>query len=143
MNEIYTIIIELEPVAASRPRVTKSGHTYYPEKYRKFKEDIKIYLQDKELKYIEGAIKLEVEFYMPIPKSYSKKQKVDMEGSWHIKRPDTDNLMKAVKDGLEGKIYADDSRVAHEIGKKIYSRNPRIEVKYQHIKNPNYLKGSK
>lgn len=136
------IVIDLIPTPAPRPRVTKKGHTYYPQKYLDFRADLKRELSKTELKFEEGAIKLEAIFYMPIPKSYSKKKRVEMEGSWHIKRPDTDNLMKAVKDGLEGLIYADDSRVSFEIGKKIYSKEPRIEINYQQIRNPKYYKGN-
>ena len=42
----------------------------------------------------QGAIGLNIYFCMPIPQSLSKKKQDELAEQWHIKRPDTDNLIK-------------------------------------------------
>lgn len=43
---------------------------------------------------------LSLDFYIPMPKSWSKKKKAEMEFEPHQNRPDLDNLVKAVLDAL-------------------------------------------
>lgn len=62
-------------------------------------------------------LSLHVTFLMPRPKS----RKLPAERSWHISKPDTDNLTKAVKDALTGICWADDCLVCREIVSKQYA----------------------
>jgi len=39
-------------------------------------------------------------FILPMPKSWSKKKRAEMDGKPHQQRPDLDNLLKALKDSL-------------------------------------------
>lgn len=64
---------------------------------------------------------LDVVFYMPIPKSTSKRKRSRMLGMPHVKKPDTDNLVKFVKDCLNGIAWHDDSQVWSIVAKKKYS----------------------
>lgn len=115
------------PQATPRPRVGKFG-AYYPEKYREYKRALGLIAKSICKTHYKGAIKIEVGFYMPIPKSLSKKKQEELTGDWHIKKPDCDNMIKGIKDALEGIAYDNDSQVCHETSYKIYSRKPRIEV---------------
>ena len=54
----------------------------------------------------------EVTFF--VPASWSKKRrKAAMEEPWYSGRPDGDNILKCILDGLTGTAYADDSAVVH------------------------------
>lgn len=64
-----------------------------------------------------------VTFYLPIPKSWSKKRKAEAEGEPHTQRPDKDNLEKAFLDAL----FPDDSHVWSGWAEKRWSSVPRIE----------------
>jgi Holliday junction resolvase RusA-like endonuclease len=75
---------------------------------------------------LTGAVKLDVIYYMPIPKDTSKKKRKALK--WHIKRPDEDNMTKLIKDCMSGIVYKDDSQVADARYRKIYSDNPRTEI---------------
>lgn len=49
----------------------------------------------------------------------------------HVKKPDTDNLVKAVKDSLSGLAWRDDSQVCEEfLAKWVCSGTgtPRVEI---------------
>lgn len=71
-----------------------------------------------------AALKMMVNFYFSRPASMSKKL-----SNAHYKRPDLDNLVKAVKDALQGVIYEDDSQVARLYAKKEYTEGkPGINI---------------
>ena len=48
------------------------------------------------------------------------------------KKPDLDNVIKAVLDALNGVAYKDDSRIVRIEARKEYSDSPRLEI---HIKD--------
>src|SRR3990167_7604791 len=78
---------------------------------------------------IDTAISVDLVFYMPIPTSMSKKQKIlaETEQFPMIKRPDLDNLIKASIDPLNGVFWTDDSRITEKKARKVYSKNPRTK----------------
>ena len=123
-----------EPVPKARPRVT-SGHTYTPVKTSN--QEKKIALVYKSLyhgfRFDKGIpLKLEVDFYLGIPKSDSKKireKKISGEMRPMVKRNDVDNMLKLVADGLNEVSYCDDSQIVEMAGRKFYSDKPRTEIK--------------
>ena len=122
-----SVIINLPPYPAPRPRFSKFG-TYNPKKYTDYKK-LFLSLAKRESKtYFNGGIKAEVVFYMQIPKSLSKKKHTSLIGQFHTKKPDADNLLKTVKDALEGTFYKNDSQICDVSVKKIYSEKPRVEL---------------
>lgn len=126
------IIIPLIPMAAPRPRFSKFG-THNSKDYTDYKKILLIMAQRQSKFFLEGAIKLEVTFYMPIPKSLSKIKQEKLLGQYHIKRPDTDNLLKSIKDSLNEKYYKDDSQICEVVARKIYSKKPRTEFELKEI----------
>ena len=66
-------------------------------KYWAFKDEIR--KQTKALGFRESG-KIIVTFWIPIPKSWAKKKKIETEGQPHLQVPDTDNLLKALLDCL-------------------------------------------
>lgn len=69
-----------------------------------------------------GALQVVLVFYMPTPKSLSKKK---IEKIYYVdKRPDVDNLAKAVMDAInQVGLWEDDSQVAELRVIKAYSKN--------------------
>jgi len=76
------------------------------------------------------AIICDMAFYMPIPKSASKKKRTQMiEGTvLPIGTPDISNMRKFAEDLLQGICYANDSIIVAGMTKKLYDENPRTEV---------------
>lgn len=81
------------------------------------------------------GIGLKCEFYVPIPKSTSKKKKLEMDGRFCLKKPDIDNYIKLVCDALNGIAWEDDNEVAEVYAIKRYSNNPRTEVSIYYYQN--------
>lgn len=66
-----------------------------------------------------------ITFFIPMPKSWSKKKKAAMVGQPHRQRPDIDNYAKAVLDAL----YEDDSGVAEIHLKKVWAVDGAIDIR--------------
>jgi Holliday junction resolvase RusA-like endonuclease len=58
------------------------------------------------------------------------------ETTWHIKRPDLDNVIKAIADGSNKIAFHDDSQICRIIAEKHYSETPRVEVKLEEMEEP-------
>lgn len=67
---------------------------------------------------------LSLVFNVPMPKSWSKKKKLEMEGKPHQQKPDIDNYEKAFLDAL----CEDDSYVYALRGEKYWATSGSIEV---------------
>lgn len=124
---MHKLTFKIEPVSASRPRVTQHG-TFYAEPYNQFKKDMDVLLMGKRVLYAE-PLKLDVTFFCTIPKSYSKKRRDEMDGTFKATKPDLDNFEKALYDAMNGVMYVDDSQIVEHTTRKIWVKDDaRIEV---------------
>lgn len=133
-----TISFEImgDPVAQGRPRAGKTfaGKTvlYDPAKSREFKQYVKLIAsQHQPQELISGPIYLSVDVYRPIPKKYQTKPKLELIEKGLLlptTKPDVDNYVKGVKDGLSKIIWQDDSQVVSLNVRKFYSMTPKVFV---------------
>ena len=65
-----------------------------------------------------------VTFVLPMPKSWSKKKRVEMDGKPHQQVPDADNLGKAILDS----IYKDDCHIWDIRFTKIWGKTGQIII---------------
>jgi Holliday junction resolvase RusA-like endonuclease len=124
------VTFQVLPVPASRPRVTRWS-TYFPKKYTSFKADMNIALKDIHFIPTKELLYVKVDFYVAIPKSWSKKKTIASDGKVCDNNADIDNYCKAILDSLEGVYYENDKQIAMIRARKYYSTNPRI--KYEQI----------
>lgn len=82
-------------------------------------------MQGREL--IDGPVYLTVTAYFEIPKSRAKKIAA-LPIAWHTSKPDGDNVLKAVGDGLNGIVWSDDSRIAFAKIVKQYGDKPGLDI---------------
>ena len=77
---------------------------------------------------MEGALALGLDFIMPRPKAhYLKSGLRETAPYWHTKKPDADNLCKAVMDAMTTLgFWRDDSQVCDLKCRKIYERDRRV-----------------
>jgi Holliday junction resolvase RusA-like endonuclease len=121
------IIIPGDPIPKHRPRFTRHGRTYSDQSEIMKNVSMIISSQHNANKPYKNPVKLSAVFFMPIPKSISKKKKSMINGTPHIKKPDIDNLLKFYCDCMvkSGNIIIDDSVIAEIYATKIYSLCPR------------------
>lgn len=109
-----------------------NGRTYTPAKTVAYEGLIALAGQQamEDRKLVENPVYLIVDAYFPIPKSWTKarKQKAATSLVWHVGKPDGDNILKAVGDGLNGIVWKDDSQVAFAKITKQYAEVPRLVV---------------
>ena len=115
MISIY-LYLPLKPQVKQRPRLGRGGTTYTPKATRTFQQQVKS--MSSHLDPLDGALSMEVLFVYPRLKSTPKSKP-----SRRLKssRPDLDNLIKAVTDGLQGTAFHDDGQIAQVTALKLYA----------------------
>jgi Holliday junction resolvase RusA-like endonuclease len=105
-----TITLNVEPVPASRPRVSKWG-TYYGKTYEKFRKEAKNQLFDHNGEKIEGPINALIEVVVTKPKTTKRE----------YPRGDVDNFAKGPLDSLtsHANVWEDDDQI---IGLAVFKR---------------------
>jgi len=131
----WHLLIPGEPVAKGRPKLgTVNGHAmaFTPAKTRRYEDIVRqLAVQAWRRPLLAGEpIFLTVIFCRGIPASWSKrdKQSAMLGTKLPIGRPDLDNCVKAITDGLNGVVYADDAAIVSITASKRYSTDPRVEV---------------
>ena len=131
MSDAVVIKIPGVPVAKGRPRVRMAGKrpmTYTPSKTREWENVVTRYAvaamrEERGRRPFEGILFVEITFHMPIPASWSKKKRDEAELQLHARRPDIDNLAKAVLDALDGVVFKDDGQIATLHLQKLYAED--------------------
>lgn len=121
-----------EPVAKGRPRFTRQGRAYTPKKTHDYESEVQAMAKAAmgTQEPLETPVAVYVYVTFPIPPSYSKKRtEACLNGSdRHTKRPDLDNCVKAITDGMNGIVYKDDSQVVSLHATKVWGTVGMVEV---------------
>ena len=127
-----TFKIPGKPVGKGRPKFSMiNGHptAYTPAETRDYESKVKMcflnycYERKEEFKF-EGNIGASITAYCPIPSSLSKKKQAAMDMTPCPKKPDADNIAKAILDALSGVLFDDDNQVVELNVEKCYSKDP-------------------
>lgn len=133
------IVIPGQPIQQERPRsriVKPKGKSPFVSVYdSKRSKDNKAFIascavQVKPKEPLDCDLEVEIIFYRELLKSFSKK-KIEQALAGQLRpntKPDIDNYVKAVFDGINGIIWKDDARVVDLKTSKYYSDRPRTEV---------------
>jgi len=108
----------------AKPRMTRSD-TWKKRpcvlKYWAFKDEINIQASEQGFR-LGNAYR--VEFYVEMPKSWSKKKKAEMKGRPHQQRFDLDNLIKSINDCL----MEEDSTIYYFVAVKRWAEESSIHI---------------
>jgi len=129
-----------EPVPKGRPRFSTRGKfpvAYTPEKTKNYESDVgmmaKVAMGASEP--LEGALEAFIYVTFPVPASYSKKRTeaclIGQEK--HIKKPDLDNVIKSVIDGMDKIVFENDSQITSIHSIKVYGEVAKVEVLVKQI----------
>ncbi len=110
----------------AKPRMTRRDKWPPPRKcvakYWKFKDELTACAEK------EGFVlgdRVYMEFHLPMPKSWSKKKKLDLVGEPNLAKPDLDNMIKSVGDCLK----KDDQTIHEIIAKKFWAEESTLILK--------------
>jgi len=119
------------PVGKGRPRVTRRG-VFTPEKTQRFEQVVRAAWRRSGAAMApkDAVVFCSILAFFAPPKSASKRTRDKLlRMGYHCKRPDADNIVKAVLDALNGLAYPDDSAVQILDARKYYtSGTPRTDV---------------
>jgi Holliday junction resolvase RusA-like endonuclease len=132
---ILEFVVPGQPVAKARPRLSASGHAFTPKKTKNY-ERMVAGLAKKQWMFepIKGAVKLQVTCIFKRPKRLQRKK--DPEGRiWMTKRPDLDNVCKAIADGVSV-VMNDDAQIVWIEASKMYAsklEEPHVIVRLEQV----------
>ena len=122
---------------------------YEDPKMMRWRKQVTDYIKENyDGRYFDGAVRVEVTFYMKAPQNVAKKpserakykakqlySKYISRLLWHVKKPDLDNLIKSLFDSISKSeiVWSDDNIVCDLRAKKLYSPNPRIEIEIEEL----------
>ena len=137
---MYHVEIEAEgqPQGKARPRMSRFGHVYTPQKTRDYENIIKsacaTQMKRHNLSPTTSAVKVSIVAFMSIPKSWSQKkaEKAEYGLIYPIAKPDIDNIVKAALDGISGPqgVILDDKQVVSLKAIKTFCHPDRGPVLY-------------
>ena len=115
MSEVRVFLVG-QPIGKGRPRFTRTGHTYTPDKTRKYEMRLAAAGSDEMIKLgIDPTPRpcyVLIRAQFQIPKSLTKAKKLQAEQREIFPgKPDLDNVAKIVLDSLSGVIFEDDAQV--------------------------------
>ncbi|MBU9293086.1 RusA family crossover junction endodeoxyribonuclease [Burkholderia multivorans] len=123
------------PVAKGRPKFARRGaHVtiYTPETTERYENLVKMAARAamRSTAPYAGPIRLIVHIGLPIPASWSMKRQGEAAAGaiGATKKPDADNVVKALKDGMNGVVYVDDGQVVDLWVSKRYARTPGVRI---------------
>lgn len=130
-NNVF-ICVDGAPIALQRHRSFRLGDSiksYDPQSELKKSTLKRVLCQlDKSFVPFNVSVEMIIEFYMPIPPSWSKVKKRAYLHKYHEKKPDLSNLIKFVEDTFNGILYRDDSLISKIYAVKIYSDEPKTII---------------
>jgi Holliday junction resolvase RusA-like endonuclease len=139
MTFIVTFKIPGKPEGKGRPRFARRGKfvtTYTDNKTRTYEGKIKDIAMVAMGASMPLTTPLEAFIYIsyPVPASYSKTRKADCLANTErpTKKPDIDNVVKAVCDSINGVVYVDDTQIVDLHATKVYGE-PYVEVLIKEI----------
>lgn len=111
------------PTGKGRPRVTRSGHAYTPQKTRNAEAHVKLLAGQAMAGRppLEGPVHVCVSVRCTVPASWPLKRRYEAEFN-RIRpgKPDLDNVVKLIMDALNGVVVVDDKQVAVMTASKRY-----------------------
>lgn len=123
-----------EPRGKGRPRFSRAGHTYTDSETVAYERKIAACYRKAHGAFrwpVEALLEVDIVAYLPIPQRATKAQRAGMEAGTVLpsRKPDVDNIAKAVLDALNGVAYKDDARVHRAVVTKYYGADPRLEIR--------------
>ena len=119
-----------------RPRATRGGHVYTPEKTINYEAALKYAAMQVmgDRAPLDGPLHIDLDIVLPISPSWPKKRQAAARagGEWPTKKPDYDNVAKML-DALNLVVWIDDGQIVSANIRKRYGDKPGLWVKVKPI----------
>lgn len=136
MSLFIEFVVPGEPQGKGRPRIGKVGahaSMFTPAKTVAYEGLVAHAAQHKMAgsPLLETPCRIELDVLCSIPASWSqRKQRQALDGMLRpAKKPDADNVLKAVCDGMNGVVWKDDVQAVDVVLRKVYALVPSVWVR--------------
>lgn len=131
-----SFVVPGEPVGKGRPRIGRVGNharMFTPAKTAQYENLIALAAQAamRGRDLITGPVLCELHITVAVPQSWSKKRKaMALQGEiLPTTKPDKDNVIKAIYDGINGIVWKDDVQAVAGYQRKTYGEVPGVHVR--------------
>ena len=126
-------VVNIAPMGAVRMTQRGKWKSNTAQRYLSYKRIIGLVAKKYFKEPAVDPVNASIEFYYPIPASWSKKKKLEAaEGKiLPAVKPDIDNCVKGIFDSLNKIAWKDDNLVTGLQTKKYYSDRPRIVIRVE------------
>lgn len=136
-SKMITMVFTIpgKPMGKGRPRFNpQTGRAYTPTATRDYEEAVAWRYKRIGGKLIPGKVPVRIGIlaHFKVPRSWSYKKKMDALNTICLKKPDMDNIVKIVLDGLNHVAFDDDSQVILRECGKIWDKEDYVEVTVQY-----------
>ena len=121
-------------------RYTRQGFKYTPRDVKQYARDVQYSFAAKYPTWLpsflyQKPLKVEIQVFVKIPKSFSKtlKQRALTSELRPLVKPDVDNYSKNILDALNGVVYPDDKQIVELTVKKFYSEGEFVNIRIEDI----------
>lgn len=121
-------------------RYTRQGFKYTPRDVKQYARDVQYSFAAKYPTWVpsflyQKPLKVEIQVYIKIPKSFSKtlKQRALAGELRPLVKPDVDNYTKNILDALNGIVYPDDKQIVELSVAKYYSDTEFVKVRIEEV----------
>jgi Holliday junction resolvase RusA-like endonuclease len=133
---IYEFEVPGKVIGKGRPRLNSyTGVVYTPTKTKDYESLVEQYflLKYPRFKILEGRIKVSIIAYFSIPKATKKSDINEMldNNISPTKKPDIDNIVKAVLDSMNKFAFKDDNQITKLEVEKKYALEDKIYIKIE------------
>ena len=133
---IYEFEVPGKVIGKGRPRLNSyTGIVYTPTKTKDYESLVEQYflLKYPRFKILEGRIKVSIIAYFSIPKATKKSDINEMldNNLSPTKKPDIDNIVKAVLDSMNKFAFKDDNQITKLEVEKKYALEDKIYIKIE------------
>lgn len=122
-----------DPEGKGRPRFARVGNavrTFTPERTRAYEDRVKLAYRNAAhgMRFGDKPVMLTVSAHYAVPASASQKRRYELGGTPCTKKPDADNVLKAVADALNGVAYDDDKQIVTALCEKRWAGYGYVDV---------------
>ena len=128
--------IDGPPYGKGRPRFTRTGHTYTPDKTAQYERRVILaYKSQARGQRLSGPIEAAIyTTFGPVKSDSIRMWAKKLAGAvLPVKKPDCDNIAKTVLDALNGVAYDDDCQIVALHVYKLYGETPRVTVQRREV----------
>lgn len=138
MNSLNFVVYG-PPQGKGRPRISKFSGVFTPQKTVSYESAV-VFAAGNAMNgrpLYEKPVYVKIRALFEIPSSYSKKKRTAalMGHLYPAKKPDIDNIQKAVLDGCNKVVWKDDALICKIEVEKAYSDKPRVEVHVRELED--------